>query len=93
MSTTPAELLVTRGAPQLSPISKIKLLYVTNTENNLFLDVCTQNYYALLPGRNPIEALRYEWLQSFPVRGRSRNQIKKNVTSSLSSPYAPSIFF
>jgi hypothetical protein len=51
VSTTPAELLVTRGAPQLSPIPKTKLLYVSNTENNIFLDVPTQNYYVLLSGR------------------------------------------
>ncbi len=51
VSTTPAELLVTRGAAQLSPIPKTKLLYVTNTENNIFLDVPTQNYYVLLSGR------------------------------------------
>ena len=51
VSTTPAELLVTRGAPQLSPISGTKLLYVTNTENNIFLNVPTQNYYVLLSGR------------------------------------------
>ena len=51
VSTTPAELLVTRGAPQLSPISGTKLLYVTNTEHDIFLDVPTQNYYVLLSGR------------------------------------------
>ena len=51
VSTTPAELLVTRGAVQFSPISKTKLLYVANTENNIFLDVPTQNYYVLLSGR------------------------------------------
>jgi hypothetical protein len=51
VSTTPAELLVTRGAPQLSPIAKTKLLYVTNTESNIFLDVRTQDYYVLLSGR------------------------------------------
>ena len=60
MSTTPAELLVTRGAPQLSPIPKTKLLYVTNTENNIFLDVPTQNYYVLLSGR---------WYQSKSLEG------------------------
>lgn len=51
VSTTPADLLVTRGPAQLSPIPKTKLLYVTNTENNIFLDVPTQNYYVLLSGR------------------------------------------
>ena len=60
VSTTPAELLVTRGAPQFSPISKTKLLYVANTENNIFLDVPTQNYYVLLSGR---------WYQSKSLSG------------------------
>jgi len=60
VSTTPAELLVTRGAPQLSPISKTKLLYVTNTDNNIFLDVRTQNYYVLVSGR---------WYQSRSLSG------------------------
>jgi len=60
VSTTPAELLVTRGAAQLSPIPKTKLLFVTNTENNIFLDVPTQNYYVLLSGR---------WYQSKVLSG------------------------
>jgi len=51
VSTAPAELLVTRGAPQLSPIPNTKLLYVTNTDNDIFLDVPAQNYYVLLSGR------------------------------------------
>jgi len=51
VSTTPAELLVTSGVPQMSPIQKTKLLYVTNTENNILMDVSTQDYYVLLSGR------------------------------------------
>ena len=60
VSTAPAELLVTRGTPELSPISKTKLLYVTNTEDNIFLDVPTQDYYVLLSGR---------WYQSRALTG------------------------
>ena len=60
MSTTPAELLVTQGAPQLSPIPRTKLLYVTNTEDNIFLDVPSQDYYVLLSGR---------WYQSKSLMG------------------------
>ena len=60
VSTTPAELLVTQGVPQLSPIPKTKLLYVTNTENNIFLNVSTQDYYVLLSGR---------WYQSKTLTG------------------------
>lgn len=60
VSTTPAELLVTRGAPQLSPIPRTKPLYVANTENNIFLDVPSQDYYVLLSGR---------WYQSKALTG------------------------
>jgi len=62
VSTTPAELLVTRGAPQMSPIPKTRLLYVTNTENDIFLDVSTQDYYVLLSGRWYLsESLQGPW--------------------------------
>jgi hypothetical protein len=60
VGTTPAELLVTQGVPQLSPIPKTKLLYVINTENNIFLNVSTQDYYMLLSGR---------WYQSKSLSG------------------------
>lgn len=60
VTTEPAELLVTRGAPQLSPIPKTKLLYLTNTENNIFMDVTTQTYYVLLSGR---------WYQGMSLEG------------------------
>lgn len=75
MSTAPAELLVTRGEPQLSPIPKTRLLFVTNTENNIFLDVSTQNYYVLLCGR---------WYQSKSLTGPwtwvSGNQLPRDFT-------------
>jgi hypothetical protein len=60
VSTTPAELLVTQGAPQLSPIPETRLLYVTNTEDNIFLNVSTQDYFVLLSGR---------WYQSKTLTG------------------------
>jgi hypothetical protein len=60
VSTVPAELLVTRGTPQLAPIPKTKLLYVTNSENNIFLNVPTQDYYVVLSGR---------WYQSKALTG------------------------
>lgn len=51
VSTVPAELLQTRGTPQYSPIPKTQLVYITNTENDIFLDTKTQDYYTLLSGR------------------------------------------
>ena len=51
VSTVPAELLATQGEPQYTPIAGTNLLYVSNTENNIFMDTATQQYYALLSGR------------------------------------------
>jgi hypothetical protein len=51
VSTTPTELLQTDGPAQYSPIERTQLLYVTNSPNKLFLDLRTQNHYALISGR------------------------------------------
>ena len=51
ISTTPTELLQTDGPAQYSPIERTRLLYVTNSPNKLFLDLGTQNHYALISGR------------------------------------------
>ncbi len=49
--THPAELLQSSGAPSFSPISGTQLLYMTNTENNIFMAIDTQLYYVLISGR------------------------------------------
>ena len=51
VSTAPAELIVTRGNPEFSPIAGTQLTYVTNTDRDIFMDVKTQSYYVLLSGR------------------------------------------
>jgi len=51
VTTVPAELLQTDGPPQYAPIERTQLLYVTNSPNKLFLDLRTQNHYALISGR------------------------------------------
>ena len=51
VSTVPAELIITDGAPQLTPINGTGLLYVTNTSDQIFLDTAGQNYYVLISGR------------------------------------------
>ena len=51
VSTVPAELLVTDGDPQYTPINGTNLLFVTNTESNIFMDTGSQEYYTLLSGR------------------------------------------
>lgn len=49
--TTPAELIQTDGKPTYSPISGADLLYMSNTETDVFLTIGTQQFYALLSGR------------------------------------------
>lgn len=51
VSTTPAELLITRGDPQYAPIPETSLLFVTNSDNDIFIDTQTQQSYVLLAGR------------------------------------------
>jgi hypothetical protein len=51
VSTVPAELLVTKGEPQYTPISGTNLLFVSNTDDNIFMDTASQDYYVLLSGR------------------------------------------
>ncbi len=51
VSTEPAELLATDGEPQYTPIKDTNLLYVSNTESNIFLDTATQEHLALISGR------------------------------------------
>jgi hypothetical protein len=51
VSTVPAELIQTEGAPALLPIEGTELLQVQNTDNALFFDDGTQRYYVLLSGR------------------------------------------
>jgi hypothetical protein len=50
-STEPAELLQTQGDPQVAQIEGTQLIYVTNTENDIFIDTSTQNHYVLISGR------------------------------------------
>ncbi len=51
VSTKPSELILTDGTPSYSPISGTKLLYVTNTESDLFLYSSNKMIYFLTAGR------------------------------------------
>ncbi len=51
VSTEPAELIQTDGEPQYSIISGTDLLYVSNTESDLFRTIASQQYFVLLAGR------------------------------------------
>jgi hypothetical protein len=49
--TQPAELLQTKGDPQAAPIEGTELIYVTNTENDIFVHTPSQDHFILLSGR------------------------------------------
>ena len=51
MATEPTELIVIQGDTKGSPISDTHLLYVTNTESDLFQHTDTGKWYALFSGR------------------------------------------
>jgi len=51
VSTRPGELISTSGEPALAPVEDGKLMYVTNTDSDIFLEVATQKYFVLLSGR------------------------------------------
>jgi len=51
VSTKPAELIQTSGSPQFFPISDTQILYVKNTQNDIFLNTGDQNYYITVSGR------------------------------------------
>lgn len=50
-SSTPAELILTNGPPVYSKITGTRLLYVANTENDIFLDDTNKQLYVLFSGR------------------------------------------
>lgn len=51
VSTSPTELIQTQGEPKFSAVQGTGLLYISNTEDDIFMDVKTQQYYVLLAGR------------------------------------------
>lgn len=59
-SDKPAEMIVLKGTPVYTKIGGTNLLYVTNTDNDLFLDNTSKQFYVLLSGR---------WYRSSSVEG------------------------
>ncbi len=47
----PTELLQSKGEPKLTPIPGTQLLFVSNSSNDIFMELGTQSYYALISGR------------------------------------------
>ena len=50
-SNVPAELILVRGAPVYAKIPGTNLLYVTNTDLDIFVDNTSRQFYVLLSGR------------------------------------------
>lgn len=61
VSTEPAELLQSNGEPEFVPIQPTNLLYIKNSDNDIFMDVSGQQYYVLLSGR---------WYRSSSLKGK-----------------------
>ncbi len=51
VATKPTELIVFQGEPKWSPVTGVDLLYVTNTDRNVFKLLADQQTYVLLSGR------------------------------------------
>jgi hypothetical protein len=60
VSTEPAELIQSNGEADFSPIKGTGLLYMTNTNNDVFMNIADQQYYVLLSGR---------WYKSASLKG------------------------
>ncbi len=51
VATSPTELIVTDGEPEYSPLVGSDLLYMSNTDGDVVMDVAAGQYYVLLSGR------------------------------------------
>jgi hypothetical protein len=51
VATRPTEIVITEGPMNWTPIETTQLLYVSNTNGNVFQDLATQQYYVLVTGR------------------------------------------
>jgi len=51
VKTTPSELIQSDGEPNYAPIEGTQLLYMTNSDNEIFMNIDKQQYYVLLSGR------------------------------------------
>ena len=51
VSTVPAELIVSEGEPKFVPVTGVDLLYMSNSPNDVLVDLEGQKHYVLLAGR------------------------------------------
>jgi hypothetical protein len=51
VATQPSELIQSKGDGHFIPIQNTNLLYMSNTDSDIFMDITTQNYFVLISGR------------------------------------------
>jgi len=51
LRTSPAELLQSNGEPEFTPIEGTSILYMSNTADDILMNIDTQDYYILVAGR------------------------------------------
>ena len=51
VATEPTELISSNGKPEFTPLSGTDLLYMSNTDSDVLMDIKKQEYYVLLSGR------------------------------------------
>jgi hypothetical protein len=51
VATEPTELISSTGKPEFTPLSGTDLLYMSNTDSDVLMDIKKQEYYILLSGR------------------------------------------
>ncbi len=67
VSTVPAELIQSKGEPNFTPVQGANLLYVSNSDNDIFMDANSQQYFVLISGR---------WYQTKTLNSDSWNYIQ-----------------
>lgn len=51
VATEPTELIISDGEPKYTPIQGTGLLYMSNTDDDVLIDIASQKHYVLLAGR------------------------------------------
>jgi uncharacterized membrane protein YgcG len=51
VATAPTELIVSEGEPKYKSVTGTGLLYMSNTESDVFMEISSQKYFVLLSGR------------------------------------------
>ncbi|WP_126972063.1 hypothetical protein [Gynurincola endophyticus] len=90
VSTEPAELIQSNGEANFSPVTGTNLLFVENSDDDIFMDINSQQYYTLLAGRwytsnNLNNSWKYIASESLPkdfaqiIEGSSKDNVLASV--------------